>query len=140
MMILCFQPNEAHISGVAIGAQGIGVVSEYYHRFICLGRWNNGEMVELVDTHIRGVRFSPRLKHSSMDMQTCNAGSNPALSTVFIAQRLERLTVVQEVGVQFPLNTNFFLIVCGCRGVVKRSISKHLRSSIGRTSVSKTSD
>ena len=39
-MILCFQPNEAHISEVAIGAQGIGVVSEYYHRFICLGRWN----------------------------------------------------------------------------------------------------
>ena len=61
-----------------------------------------------------------------MDMQTCIAGSTPALSPVFIAQRLERLTVVQEVGVQFPLNTNFFLIVCGCWGVVKRSISKCL--------------
>ena len=44
-MILCFQPNEAHVSEVAIGAQGIGVVSEYYHRFICLGRWNNGEIL-----------------------------------------------------------------------------------------------
>ena len=49
MIILCFQPIEAHISEVAIGAQGIGVVSEYYHRSICLGRWNNGEMAELVD-------------------------------------------------------------------------------------------
>ena len=98
-MILCFQPNEAHIPEVAIGAQGIGVVSEYYHRFICLGRWN------------------------------CVYSST-----------VERLTVAQEVGVQFPLNTNFFLIVCGCRGVVKRSISKRLRSSIGRIAVSKTAD
>jgi hypothetical protein len=37
MTILCFQPNEAHILEVAIGAQGIGVVSEYYHRFHLFG-------------------------------------------------------------------------------------------------------
>ena len=83
-------------------------------------------MVELVDTHIRGVRFSPRLKHSSYGYADVHCRFDPGSLHCVYSSMAERLTVVQEVGVQFPLNTNFFLIVCGCRGVVKRSISKCL--------------
>lgn len=85
MTILCFQPNEAHISEVAIGAQGIGVVSEYYHRFICLVRWNC-------------------VYSSTVRAPDCDSGG----------------------GGSIPPKHQLFLIVCGCRGVVKRSVSKCL--------------
>ena len=83
-------------------------------------------MAELVDAHIRGVRFSPRLKHSSYGYADVHCRFDPGSLHCVYSSTVRAPDCGSGGGGSIPPKHQLFLIVCGWWGVVKRSIGKCL--------------